>query len=89
MGVDTWIGICANIMAILIAAIGGIVWVNTQISERKNETNLVRQDLENHKKHHVDLKERLEKHEGKMDEKLNTMNEKLDDLKDLIINLKK
>ncbi len=56
----------------------------------KNEVNIVRNDLNNHKDNHSKLEERVTAHENKIDDKLNVLSEKMDALKTLIIeNLKK
>ena len=94
MDIQTWL--FANSVVIALTIISGIIWVNTQNSERKGETNLVKQDLDNHKQSHKKLEDRVTLHESKLDDKLdelntkiedkhNILNAKLDGLKDLII----
>lgn len=94
MDIQSWI--VGNSVAIILAIIGGIVWVNTQNSERKSDNSLVKQDLDNHKQNHEKLERRVTEHEDKIDDKLskldrkiddkhNILNDKLDELKDLLI----
>ncbi len=83
MDIQLWL--VANSFGIIMGVIGGIIWVNQQNADRKGENQLTKQDLNNHKLNHRALEERMEKHENKIDEKLNSLSEKMDSLKDLII----
>jgi uncharacterized protein YlxW (UPF0749 family) len=94
MDITSWL--VGNSVAIVLAIIGGMLWVNTQNGDRKADNSLVRQDLQNHKESHKKLEERVTSHEDKIDQKLagldrkidekhNILNDKLDELKDLVI----
>ena len=92
MGIEAW----AALAGILATAVGTIVgmsvsWAKQQAhidavrSECLNDTELVRQDLSNHKLNHEKLEARVMEHENKIDTKLESIGNKMDELKDLII----
>ena len=83
MSIEQWL--YANFAGLMIAIVTGIIWVNQQNADRKSEFQLTRQDLENHKLNHKALEERVEKHENKIDEKLQGITDKIEDLRTLII----
>jgi hypothetical protein len=83
MDLQGWI--VGNSVVIGLTIISGIVWINAQNSDRKSETGLVKQDLDNHKQNHKALERRVTEHESKIEGKLESLNDKMDDLKDLII----
>lgn len=83
MDIQLWV--IANSFGLMMAIIGGIVWVNQQNADRKGENQLTKQDLNNHKLNHKSLEERVEKHENKIDEKLENITGKIEDLRTLII----
>ena len=97
MQIDTWIAIGGFGFMILTTLIGLTVTWTKQSSNidavkqhADSQFQLVKQDLENHKTNHSKLEERVTLHEGKIDEKLESLSGKMDDLKTLIIeNLKK
>lgn len=80
----------------ILTLIGMAVMVIAAFYATKNDVQLVRNDLNNHKESHKKLEERVTQHEDKLDDKLdelnrkiedkhNILNTKLDGLKDLII----
>lgn len=83
MDIQTWL--IANSLGLMLAVISGIVWINQQNADRKGENLLTKQDLDNHKMNHKALEERVEKHENKIDEKLQSITDKIEDLRTLII----
>lgn len=83
MDIQSWI--VGNSVVIVLAIISGIVWINGQNADRKAEIGLVEQDLDNHKINVNQLERRVSEHENKIDKKLEALNEKMDSLKDLII----
>lgn len=83
MSVEQWL--YANSVGLMIAIVTGIIWVNQQNADRKAECQLNKQDLDNHKLNHKALEERVEKHENKIDERLETITTKIEDLRTLII----
>lgn len=72
------IGTIIEIILLMVAIIGSHYTL-------KNEVNIVRNDLSNHKDNHAKLELRVTEHENKIDDKLETLSDKMDALKDLII----
>ena len=97
MGIDTWITLGGFAFVLLSSVIGmAVTWTKQSANieavkiSAQNDVLLVKQDLENHKLNHNKLEERVTQHEDKIDQKLETLSGKMDDLKTLIIeNLKK
>lgn len=69
----------------LIYIIGGMIAIVASHFRNQNKIELVENDLKNHKENHAKLEARVSQHEEKIDEKLNSLSEKMDDLKTLII----
>jgi len=78
----TWAKQSSNIDAVKVDASAKI---EAAREAAKNEVRLVKLELDNHKQSHTELVQRVEKHEGKIDEKLESISGKVDDLKTLII----
>lgn len=72
------IGTVIEIILLMVAIIGSHYTL-------KNEVNIVRNDLSNHKENHLKLELRVTEHENKIDDKLSVLSDKMDNLKDLII----
>jgi len=97
MGIDTIITLSAFLFTVVLTIIGMTITWTKQISNidsvkshSDNQIQLVKQDLENHKQNHNKLEDRVTINENKIDEKLESLSGKMDDLKTLIIeNLKK
>lgn len=83
MDLQTWV--ITNSLTLMIAIVSGIIWVNQQNADRKSECELNKQDLANHKLNHKALEDRVERHENKIDEKLQGITDKIEDLRTLII----
>jgi SMC interacting uncharacterized protein involved in chromosome segregation len=92
MQIDTWIAIGGFIFMLLTTIIGiAVTWtkqsanIDSIKSHADSQIQLIKQDLENHKANHSKLEERVTSHEGKIDDKLESLSDKMDDLKNLII----
>lgn len=82
---QTWIP------AIIMTAINIIVVVVaiTRAHDKQSASiELVNQDLQNHKKDHAKLEERVTKHEEKIDKKLDDIQASISQIRDLVIELR-
>ena len=71
--------------------IAGVVMLITLAGSYFNslgKIELVKQDLENHKLNHARLEERVIKHEDKIDEKLQDIQDKLSEVREIVMQLK-
>lgn len=69
----------------IIYIIAGMIAIVGSHFRNQFKIELVEAELKNHKENHIKLEQRVQEHENKIDAKLDVMNGKMDDLKNLII----
>jgi hypothetical protein len=77
--------------AFIMTAINIIVVVVAITRSHEQQTaaiEIIKQDLSNHKENHKKLEERVTAHEEKIDQRLQTIQESISEVRDLVIELK-
>lgn len=67
--------------------LGGIVTVVVTFQNMKGKIELLGQDVANHKQNHERLQKQVDDHEDKVNLKLEKIDGKIDELKDIIIEI--
>jgi predicted nucleic acid-binding Zn-ribbon protein len=82
----------AQTIYILISSVStlliGIVGITGSHFNLKTQIAVLEKALENHVTNHNALEERVEKHESKIDDRLQKMDEKLTEIRDMVMQLK-
>ena len=76
------------IVALATMLLGGIVTVVVTVQNMKSKIDLVNQDLANHKSNHNRLQKQVDDHEDNVNLKLEKIDSKIDELKDMMIEMR-